>query len=72
VAGAKHVVLEIHLLVDSSIHNPYAMATDTANRVKAFVDKLYAKKSAKGDPLPRQVTTLVVSSRLADVADTDE
>jgi len=64
---SKHLVVEAHLLIDDSIHNPFRVGAATAKAVKKFLEDTY--QQANGT---RQVSVPIVSYRLSDIADTNE
>jgi len=63
----KHVVVEAHLVIDDSIHNPHKVGVGAAQIVKKVLHDAYKRKDG-----PAQVTVSIVSQRLADIVDTVE
>lgn len=63
----KHVVVEAHLIIDDSIHNPHRVGVGAAQMVKKLLQDSYKRKDG-----PPQVTVSIVSQRLADIVDTNE
>ncbi len=63
----KHLVVEAHLLIEDSIHNPFKVGATAAKSVKKFLEDNYKQRDGT-----RQVNVPIVSYRLSDVADTSE
>ncbi len=63
----KHVVVEAHLIIEDSIHNPHKVGVGAAQIVKKVLQDTYKRKDG-----PPQVAVAIVSQRLADIVDTVE
>lgn len=63
-----HIVVEAHLEVDETVHNPLNVGKGAAKKITALLEELYTKKKEE----ERQVKTLVVSYRSMSTIDAGE
>ena len=86
-SGKIHLVVEAHLQIDETILNPTRVGPAVAKKISALLEEMYGPKKVAVDvnevrtkvqrstQKPRQVHTLIVSHRTAEMAerlDTEE
>ena len=76
-APNMHIVIEVHLGADATILNPDRVGQQAGAKIHQLLEETYGMKGPPKERVPktaeeRQVSTIVISHRLAQVLDTPE